>query len=283
MYEAILLLIKVVLSGVLGLFFVGVMRKLAARFQHRIGPPLWQPFLDVIKLFAKERVNSKRACPYLLWGPIISLSAYLSVVAILPLGELPGLDFHGSVIYIIYLMLMGVAGYVIAGFASRNPYSTIGGGRELIQAFGFEAPFIIALLVPTFSTLKIFPSYFYSYPFAFIAFLIAIQGELALPPFHIAHAEQELVAGVYTELSGYLLGIFELAHGLKVFALSSLVTTLFLGGGSFGIFLLKCFGVVCILTLMRSIFARFRIEQSLKLFWFGATPLALIDLARVII
>lgn len=283
MHEIILFAGKIAMAGFLGLLFMGIMRKLAARFQQRIGPPVWQPFLDVAKLFSKEKVKSKRENPYLVWGPVISLSAYVSIILMLPIGLFPSFDFYGSIIYVIYLFLMGVSGYVIAGFASGNPYGGVGGSRELVQAFGFELPFITALLVPTVSTLSLSPGHFSLHPLAFVAFLIAVQGELSLPPFHIPHAEQELVAGVFTELSGHRLGMFELAYAFKLFALSSLITILFLGGGTFWLFLLKLLAVVFVLTLVRMLFARMTIDQSLKFFWLAAAPLALIDLVKVLV
>ncbi len=277
------LVLKVFFAGFFGLLFMGLMRKLAARFQQRIGPPVWQPFLDVAKLFSKENIKSKRENPYLIWGPVISLTAYISIILLLPISGFNSFDFYGSIIYVIYLFLMGVSGYIIAGFASGNPYGGIGSSRELVQAFGFELPFITALLVPTVFSLSLTTGYFFFYPLAFVAFLIAVQGELALPPFHIPHAEQELVAGVFTELSGYKLGMFELAYAFKLFALSALMTILFLGGGTFWIFLGKCFIVVFVLTLVRVLFARMTIDQCLRIFWFGAAPLALLDLIRVLL
>ncbi len=280
--EITLLASKVLFAGFFGLLFMGFMRKTAARFQQRIGPPVWQPFLDVAKLFSKERIKSRRESPYILWGPIISLAAYISIILIVPVSGFFSFGFSGSIIYVIYLFLMGVAGYIVAGFASGNPYGGLGGGRELVQAFGFELPFIVAILVPALGSLEITPGLFVYYPLAFLAFLVAVQGELELPPFHIPHAEQELVAGVFTELSGYRLGMFELAYAFKLFALSSLVTVLFLGAGTFWIFLLKCFSVVFLLTFVRVLFARMTVDQGLKFFWLAATPLALIDLVRVL-
>jgi len=279
----VFLIAKVLFAGFFGLLFMGVMRKLAARFQQRIGPPVWQPFLDVIKLFSKERIKSSRETPCLIWGPIISLSAYISLIFIIPFPGFPSFNFSGSIIYVIYLLLMGVSGYIVAGFASGNPYGGIGGSRELVQALGFELPFITALLVPTVSTLSVTQNHFLLYPLAFLAFIIATQGELALPPFHVPHAEQELVAGIFTELSGYKLGMFELSYAFKLFILSSLVTVLFLGGGTFWVSLFKCFLVIFLLTFVRMLFARFTIDQSLKFFWMVAFPLALIDLIRVML
>ncbi|UCG95456.1 MAG: NADH-quinone oxidoreductase subunit H [archaeon] len=278
------LVVKIVLAGFLGLLFMGIMRKLAARLQHRIGPPVWQPFLDVIKLFSKESMRSKRESPYLILGPVISLASYVAVIFLIPIGGLPSFSFYGSLIYVIYLFLMGVAGYIIAGYASGNPYGGIGSSRELVQAFGFELPFIIALLVPALSTLSIEANWFFLYPLSFVAFLIAVQGELSLPPFHIPHAEQEIVAGITTELSGYKLGMFELAYAFKLFALSSIIAVIFLGGGSFWLFLGKTFLVVFLLTFLRVLFARLTIDQGLKFFWLGAAPLALLNLLiRVVI
>jgi len=275
-----LIVTKILVAGFFGFLFMGIIRKLAARFQNRIGPPIWQPILDFIKLLSKENIVSKRESPWTNLGPIISLAAYISVLFLLPIGL--HLDFYGSVIWVIYLLFGGVAGYIIAGFASGNPYGGIGGSRELVQAFGFELPFIIALLVPTLKLLSITSSWFYVYPFAFVAFLIAVQGELALPPFHIPDAEQELVAGVFTELSGWRLGLFELAYAFKIFVLSSLISILFLGGGSFLAVLVKDFFVIIFLALIRVLFARMTIDRSLKFFWFVATPLALIGLIRVL-
>ncbi|HHF51811.1 MAG TPA: hypothetical protein ENL46_03900, partial [Candidatus Aminicenantes bacterium] len=153
-----LIVTKILVTGFFGFLFMGIIRKLAARFQNRIGPPIWQPILDFIKLLSKENIVSKRESPWTNLGPIISLAAYISVLFLLPIGL--HFDFYGSVIWVIYLLFAGVGGYIIAGFASGNPYSGIGGSRELVQAFGFELPFIISLLVPTLKLLSITSSWF---------------------------------------------------------------------------------------------------------------------------
>ncbi len=283
LYEVIFIFLKILMAAIFGLFFMGIMRKLAARLQQRVGPPIWQPFLDLIKLLSKENIKSKRENPYLAWGPIISLSAYVSIIMIIPISGFPDIYTRGSIIYVIYLLLMGLSGYIISGFSSGSPYGNIGGSREIIQSFGFELPFIIALLVPALSTLTITEGTFLFYPFAFIAFIISVQGELQLPPFHIPHAEQEIVSGVTTEISGFKLGLFELAYAFKLFALSSLVSILFLGGGNFIFFILKTFGVVILLTVIRMLFARMTIEQGLKFMWLVASPLAIIDMVKMML
>jgi NADH-quinone oxidoreductase subunit H len=280
---------------VLGLFYLGVDRKLVARFHNRIGPPIWQQFIDVIKLFSKETIKPKLASGFFLLAPAVSLAALLTVTLMLPiLGSVVYSSFD-NVILVIYFLLLSFVFTALGGFSAGNPFSTVGSVRKITQMLAVEFPFLVALFTTTLvvgslSLTDIVQYQFandylaFSLPFATIAFLIAVQGELRKTPFDIPDAKQEIVAGPYREYSGSGLALFELVHAVKFVIIVSLAVILFFGGANtIHWFLFKFFSLSILITVIRVLFSRIKIDQTFKFFWLFVGPLALIDLLRVIL
>lgn len=280
-------------AAVLGLLYLGVDRKLLARLQNRVGPPVWQNFLDFFKLMTKESLKPEGTSSLFFASPTMVLAALLAATLAIPIvGSVvfPALD---NVILIMYLLLMASAFTIIAGFSSGNPFAVVGAVRKLGMMLAVEFPLLVALFVAVMAAhslsltgIMMFESangmLALSFPLATIAFLIAAQGELARAPFDIYEAKQEIVAGPYTEYSGGALAVFELAFAIKFFVIISLAVVLFFGGAAtLWMFLVKFFAIGILITFIRAIFARLRIAQALKFYWLFVGPLALIDLIRV--
>ena len=276
-------------SIVFGLLFMGIDRKVYARMQNRIGPPIWQPFMDFIKLLSKETIKPALASWLFLLMPAVSCAAILTIMVLLPVGNF--LDIENSLIPIIYLLLMSTTFTILAGFSSENPFGATGAIRNLVQFFAADFPLLVALFVPvvalgTLSVSEIASqgALFKYIPLATIAYLVAMQAELQRVPFDIPEAKQEIVAGLYTEYSGAGLALFELLHAFKFLALSSLAIFMFFGGAaSIWIYLLKLLLIMLLITLIRAIFARIKISQVLRFYWILIGPLAVIDLIRVML
>lgn len=274
--------------------YSGMLRKVAARMQNRIGPPIWQPLLDFLKLLGKEDIVPEQAKPgFTLW-PFVAAASVMVAGLMIPMGGSLALPFESNVLIIFYFLAMSSVALCLSGFSSSNPFAIVGSVRKITQAVGYEFPFLVSILVPAFFAGSMNPLTISSiqsggpwiaglFPFAFIAFLVALLAKTETPPFHVPGAHQEIVAGYYTEYTGTRLAFIELAHYVKLFALIALGVALFMGGSPDMLsFLVKSLALLFTATLARTVFARLRIDHVLRLAWlFGAV--ALIDLVRVLL
>lgn len=278
----------------ISMIYYGILRKLAARMQSRIGPPIWQPILDFIKLVGKEDLNPEQAkAGFTLW-PFIAITSVLIAGLLTPIAGIVPLSFTGDIVVLIYFLAFGSLAVYLSGFSSSNPYGVVGSMRGLIQMIGYEFPFIVSILVPVvaagmlspflINTLQIHYGWFgFVFPFAAIAYFISILAKVEIPPFHTPGAHQEIVSGYSTEYTGTRLAMIELTHMIKLFVLISLGVALFFGGSADMVtFLVKSLVLLFVVTLARVLVARFRIDQVLKFTWFFGL-VALIDLVRVMV
>jgi len=292
-------------SSNMGLFFSWIDRKLAAKLQYRMGPPLYQPWADVIKLFAKEMIIPSQARKFwFILAPLISFSAMVIVPLMLPIIYTPApLNFIGDVIVLVYVLTLPGLAAIIAGWSSANPYASIGAQREVVQLFSYELPLLLSVLTVVFSIqpfslrtediviwqLSYGPFCFKISGFlAFIVAFISTQAKLTLAPFDIPDARTEIVAGPYTEYSGVALMLFKLSQSMGMFILSWFLSTIFLGGliidftNSTAIVLtsimatLKLLIVLVFFSVIRLINPRVRIDQGLRFFWLPLTLTAFI-------
>lgn len=276
------------------MIYYGVFRKLAARMQSRIGPPVWQPLLDFIKLVGKEDLNPEQAkAGFTLW-PFISITAVLIAGLLTPIAGIVPLSFTGDMVVLVYFLALGSLAVYLSGFSSSNPFGVVGSMRGLIQMIGYEFPFITSIIVPVVATgmlspflINMFQMHYgwfgFAFPFAAMAYFVSLLAKVEVPPFHSPGAHQEIVAGYATEYTGTRLALIELAHMIKLFVLISLGIALFFGGsGDIVTFLFKSLVILFLVTLSRALMARFRIDQILKFTWFFGF-VALIDLIRVVL
>lgn len=270
---------------VIGFLYLGIMRKVAAHMQHRIGPPIWQPFLDFFKLLSKENIQTKDSVGFLLTlCPIISFASVLTVIIFVPVAGFGMVSFQGSVFVVIYFLVMSSAFLALAGFATGNPFGSVGSIREITQLVSYEFPFVVSLITIGYLTgFEIIPYFSLHFPFAFLAFLTGVLGKLSLPPFHIPEAEQEIVAGPLTEYSGPRLAMFELARAVGFWVLISIGAVFFLGAGNIVMFAVNSLALLFVLIIFRVVFARLRISNAFRLYWFIIGPLAVIDLVRALV
>jgi NADH-quinone oxidoreductase subunit H len=274
--------------------YSGILRKVAARMQNRIGPPVWQPLLDFLKLLNKEDIIPEQAkAGFTLW-PFVALASVIVAGLMVPVGGESALPFQGNLLIIFYFLAMSSVSLYLCGFVSSNPFGIVGSARKITQAVGYEFPFLVSIIVPAIFLGSMNPLTISSYqlsgvwlagvfPFAFMAFFVAVLAKTETPPFHVPGAHQEIVAGYYTEYTGTRLAFIELSHLVKLFVLISLGVALFMGSSPDLLsFLVKSLALLFLVTLARTVFARLRVDHVLRVAWlFGAV--ALIDLARVLI
>ena len=206
------MLVFLVLAPFVGGFLAGVDRKLSARLQGRYGPPLRQPFFDVLKLFQKERI-------------VVNKFQNFSIVLFFLFTVFSGALFFAGADLLLTVFSLALAGtfFVLGGFAVGSPYSHLGAEREMLQMVAYE-PMVILLAVGMYQATGTFkvaelvqqqqPLILYL-PGIFAGFLYILTIKFRKSPFDLSmshHAHQEIVRGITTEFSGPALGLIEITH-----------------------------------------------------------------------
>ncbi len=234
-------------------YMVWLERKVAARFQDRIGPNrvgplgLLQPIADAIKLITKEDIVPRSADGWVhLAAPVLVIISAFLVMAVIPFAVgLAPVDLPSGLVYLFAVSSISPLGIFLAGWSSRNKYSLLGAMRAVAQLVSYEIPQVLSTipivlwagslsLVTVFNRQVEFGWFVFSPPgfLAFVILLIASIAEVNRTPFDLPEAESEIIAGYHTEYSSMRFGLFFLAEYLSVFAVSCLATVLFLGGGT---------------------------------------------------
>ena len=280
-----------------GLLSTWVDRKVTARLQWRQGPPIFQPFADILKLLGKEIMIPEGASKLVfLSAPLIGITAVTLVSTMLWILNINIYgSFVGDLIVIYYLLTLPALALIIGGSASRNPLSAMGVSREMKLILAYELPFIIAIATVIARTGSILLGSIIGYQsahgmligsasgiIAFAVSLLVVQAKLGFVPFDISEAEQEIMAGTLLEYSGAPLAVFRLTKAMLLFTLPVLLITLFLGGiDTFSIagalwFVLKYFVILTLIILIKNTNPRIRIDQAVRFFWGPVTVMAII-------
>lgn len=296
--------------------------KVMAHMQNRVGPYYaggrygWaQPIADGLKFLQKEDLVPREADSAVYKAaPYIVVMATLAMFVVIPLG--PGIvvrDMDLGIFYLLAISSLGVLGVLMAGWASANKYSLMGGLRAAGQLIAYELPLILAALAvvvqagtmslvgivavqgePLFSIGSVeisLPYILTGQIVSFIIFIIAMVAELSRIPFDMPIAESELTMGYITEYSGIRFAMFFLGEYASLIALSLVVATLFLGGywfpfvsddwlnliGPF-VVLTKAAVIIFFVLWIRSTFPRLREDQLQNLAWRWLIPLALVNI-----
>jgi len=279
-----------------GLFLNGLVRKIVARAHGRFGPPIWQPWLDILKTYAKRNAISHGVMFYL--GPVFRLAGglgtYLFIPAIYGSAVFANLSFSGDLLLVMYFIFFGQLGMALGAGEGGHPNSAIGVGRGLSQMTAFELPFalsVIALAVQ-YQTLSItemvaaqqggiFSWTLFTNPLATFAGLFALLGMNMHSPFDIVLAPQEIPIGPPTEMQSSFLGTLQTNRAIFTSAKLILFMNLYLGGATnIFVMILKTFMLYMLSVVVGVSFPRFRTEQSIR-FFLGVPTL--LGLAAVII
>ena len=285
------------LTAIIGLLASWIDRKVTAKVQYRVGPPLLQPLIDIVKLLGKETLIPAGSSKItFLMAPVIGLASVILVSTLLWINNIyPAKSFLGDLIVVLYLLVIPSISIIMGGFASRNPLASLGASREMKLILSYELPFILAVLVTviksgfTFRLGEILTFQAQNGAFvgswsgtlALIVAIICMQAKLALVPFDIPEAETEIAGGPLIEYSGSGLAIYRLMKNMLMFTVPFFLIIVFIGGLRFdGIHLLygvlKYIGLVALMTVIRNTNPRVRIDQAVKFFWGPMTIIAII-------
>lgn len=277
-------------TAVVGLMACWIDRKVTARIQWRVGPPWYQPLVDLVKLSIKEITVPRAASKELFFiSPMIGLSAVTLVSTLVWLVNIDPVSkgFSGDIIVILYLLTLPAIAVILGASSSGNPLASLGASREIKMVLAYELPFIISLIVPIIKSnglLRLSDIINYQAangPFiaslsgiiGFIVMIFCMQAKLGLVPFDASEAETEIMGGTFIEYSGMLLAIFKLTKTMLMVTLPLFLITLFWQGFNF-LSIWKYVVLLVVIILMRNTNPRVRIDQAVKFFWGKMTLLA---------
>ncbi len=303
-------------------------RKLLAKMQLRVGPHhagrevFWwahslggflQMFADLLKLLGKEIIIPAAADKPIFWAaPVVLTIISSTLITVIPAG--PGwviADIDVGLLVVFAILGFFPLTALLASWASNSKYPFIGGLRALHQMVAYEIPLLLSvlgvvILAGTLNLSQIVVAqepywYFLLLPIGAFIFFITSLAELERVPFDLPEAESEIVAGWLTEYTGMAYGLIQLASYIKLYALSAIFVTLFLGGWMgppvagdlelFGVvilpaaegngifwFTMKTFGIAFLMLLPRGINPRIRIDILLRTGWAKLIAISFINI-----
>jgi NADH-quinone oxidoreductase subunit H len=310
-------------------YLILVERKVAAFTQDRLGPNrvgpfgLLQPLADGAKMLLKEDVIPGYVTkPIYILAPLIAMIAAIISFAVVPFGPVgpggprwldgpvqfqiaPGVDV--GILYVFAIGSLGVYGVILAGWASNNKYSFLGGLRSSAQIISYEVPLGLSILGVVLLARSLDLNAIINWqdehvwgivaqPVGFLIFLVSAFAETNRLPFDLPESEQELVGGFHTEYSAMKFGMFFLGEYLNVITVSYLTVILFFGGWDVPfvldqhqagwlsalakvlVMVVKVALMIVFIMWVRWTLPRFRYDQLMDLAWKKLIPLALVNI-----
>jgi NADH-quinone oxidoreductase subunit H len=313
-------LLKIVAVVAVGLLHVAYAtyfeRKVIGHMQVRLGPievgphGILQPFADGIKLFFKEDIipaNADKPLFYL--APVIFFIAALSSLSVIPFFQnFVIANINIGLLFLFAMSSLGAYGIVLSGWSSNSKYAFLGGLRSASQVISYEIAMGLSLVgvMMMAGSLNLsdiviaqhqYPTGFYALPqfLGFFVFMVAAFAETNRLPFDLPEAESELVAGYFTEYSGFRFALFFLGEYTGMIIMSSIAAICFLGGWTIprfvtnllpflavvpGIvwFLIKVYIIMFFYYWIRATLPRYRYDQLMAIGWKVLIPLALANI-----
>jgi NADH-quinone oxidoreductase subunit H len=291
-------------------------RKVIGHMQVRLGPievgphGILQPFADGIKLFFKEDIipaNADKPLFYL--APVIFFVAALSSLSVIPFfNHFVIADINIGLLFLFAMSSLGAYGIILSGWSSNSKYAFLGGLRSASQVISYEIAMGLSLVgvMMMAGSLNLsdivraqheFPAGIYAIPqiLGFFVFTVAAFAETNRLPFDLPEAESELVAGYFTEYSGFRFALFFLGEYTGMIIMSSIASICFLGGWTIprfvtdllpflsavpGIvwFLIKVYCFMFLYYWIRATLPRYRYDQLMAIGWKLLIPLALANI-----
>jgi formate hydrogenlyase subunit 4 len=276
--SAVNILLVILLSPLLE----GIVRKLVAFVHSRIGPPVYQPYLDILKLMGKEEIRSVPSGLFR-YSALVCLAAVLSTAVLVPIGAAPPLQSGGDAITFIYLITLSSVMIMLSGISSASPYGLIGSSREMMMILMVEPVILIALitLAVKCGSMQFVDMMAYqaqqgwalSTVIVALTLFLAILAQLARLPFDTVEADQEIMEGPFVEQSGVKLAFFKWSFYAKELIFSALFLAVFLPWPmvnnyplSLAIQLLKIVLLLLVVGVVHVVNPRLRVDQAMRYF-----------------
>jgi formate hydrogenlyase subunit 4 len=272
------LLLVILLSPLLE----GIIRKLVALVHSRIGPPLYQPYLDILKLLGKEEIVSSDNF-FFRYSAVFSFGAILLVALLVPIGAPPPLNAGGDILVFIYILSFAAVMVMLSGVTSESPFGVLGAAREMMMLLTVEPVIVIALIVAAIkadslqfgSIITHFQNN--SFPLSMVlvgvALFIAIVAQLARLPFDIVEADQEIMEGPFIEQSGPKLALFKWSFYAKELIFAAVFVSIFIPWLHSKVLiiniiytLIKILVLLLIVGVVHAVNPRLRIDQAVRYF-----------------
>ncbi|MDZ7753517.1 MAG: NADH-quinone oxidoreductase subunit H [Gammaproteobacteria bacterium] len=286
------LVLMPIVAFVIGLFMVLMMRKIGARLQRRVGPPVFQPLYDIVKLYGKRTQVSHGLMHDI--GIIMAVGGYVAAETLLPMPGMNGIAEKGGLIALLYVIMIPSLGLALGVGQCANPNGSIGISRALTAMLAYDIPFVIVIFgvawhfgttnlvdiialqqaggIATWGAVEM--------PLLAIAGLFGMQAMLGKQPFEIYVAPAEIATGPMVEMGGKYLGGLFVMQSFQLYTAAVIYVTLFLGGGeNWLFFLIKIFAVVAIPMSIAFLFPRYRTENLVGLLWKWPVMAGLIGVA----
>jgi NADH-quinone oxidoreductase subunit H len=318
--KVLIIIIKIAVVLGVGLLHVAYAtyfeRKVIGHMQVRLGPMrvgphgLLQPIADGVKLFFKEDIIPAEADKVAFFlAPVIFMAASMVNLSVIPFTSgFVIANINIGLLFIFAIAGIGVYGIFISGWASNSKYAFIGGLRSAAQVISYEIAMGLSLVgvmilsgslnltdIVKAQQASIFGVYAIPQIVAFVVFTIAAVAETNRTPFDLPEAESELVAGYFTEYSGFRFALFFLGEYIAMFIMASLATVCFLGGWTMpwyilkvlpfltivpGIvwFLMKVYAFIFFYYWIRATVPRYRYDQLMAIGWKILIPIALANI-----
>lgn len=315
------ILIKIAIVVAIGLLHVAYAtyweRKVIAHMQVRLGPRevgpygLFQPFADGIKLFFKEDIIPAEADkPIFYLAPVIFFISALTSLSVIPFFDgFVIADINIGLLFLFAMSSLAAYGIVMSGWSSGSKYAFLGGLRSASQVISYEIAMGLSLvgvmimagslnLSDIVRAQQAYPVGMFALPqfIGFFVFILAAFAETNRLPFDLPEAESELVAGYFTEYSGFRFALFFLGEYTGMLVMSSIVSICFLGGWGLpdfitsnlpvfawkavglGMFLVKVYAFMFFYYWVRATLPRYRYDQLMAIGWKLLIPLALANI-----
>ena len=279
------LLLFVFIGPVVGGLIAGIDRKISARMQGRFGPPILQPFYDVLKLFQKERIAVNRVQDFFILCFLIFI---IFTGCLFFMG--------GDILLVIFALTLASIFMVLGAYSANSPYSSIGAMRELLLMMAYE-PMVIITAIGFYMVTKSFnvtdiiafnkPMILYL-PGLFVGFVFILTIKFRKSPFDLSmshHGHQEVVKGITTEFSGATLAMIEVAHWYETIFLLGFVFLFFAWNSpvSYVIAVAACILIYFLEILIDNSYARVKWQVVLKSSWIMAAALGFTNLLILIL
>lgn len=270
----------IILAPIIGGLLTGIDRVISARMQGRQGPPLLQPFYDVLKLIQKESIEVNLMHRFYVY---LSLIFVILTTVILLAG--------GDILLAVFALTIGSVLFILGGYASNSPYSLVGSERELLQMMAYE-PMVLLTGVGFYLAEKSFfvsdiirndiPAIVYL-PGMFLGFVYILTFKLRKSPFDFSmghHGHQEIVQGITTEYSGKDLAVIEVTHWYEQIIALTIVFLFFATKNPVSILVgvIACLLIYFLEILIDNAFARMKWNFALKSAWLVTAVLGSLNL-----